>query len=403
MQLSAPEARRLVLAAQGFGQPARQRPPTVADVRRIVRRVAAIRLDSINVVVRAHYLAPYSRLGAYRRSTLDDLAYDRRELFEGWAGGVAFLPVELYPLLESRRATVRARGPVGPSGDRLDAAYVDAVLEEVAERGPLAASELSVATPPRGKWWGWSNSKIAMEFLWESGRLAIAGREDFVRLYDLAERVIPDAVRTAPPLEPEPIRKDLMCRTAEALGVASAHTLVHFFGLHYHQPSGRAARPNWRKVIAELVEEGRLVAVDIDDWTEPAYAAAGARVPKAMDARALLSPFDPLMRGSQVVFGFEQHLGQQLYVPERRRMYGYYVLPFLLGDSIVGRCELKADRSSGTLLVPSAYLEPGEDEVVVAGELAHELRALQSWLGLGRVVVGDRGELADRLRRNLRR
>jgi uncharacterized protein YcaQ len=405
VQLSAAEARRLALAAQGFGKP-RPRQATLADVRRTARRVQAIRLDSINVVVRAHYLAPYSRLGAYRMAALDELVYDRRELFEGWAGGVAFLPTELFPLLETRRATVRARGPVGPSGHRLDAGYVDAVLDEVTQRGPLAASELSVATPPRGKWWGWSNSKIAMEYLWETGQVAIAGREDFVRLYDLAERVLPSDVLRAPTLHPDANRKELMCLTAQALGIATQPMLVHFFGLQYHQLPARVAkgqRPNWGRMVAELVEDGRLVVADVDDAKERAYAVPGASVPRSISARALLSPFDPLMRGSQVFFDFEQHLGQQLYVPERRRIFGYYVLPFLLGDALVGRCELKADRASGTLLVPSAHLEPGHDEAMVAGELAHELRDLQAWLGLGRVVVGDRGDLADRLRRNLRR
>ena len=404
LELSAADARRLVLAAQGFGK-----RPTRATARKVLdsmRRVLAVRIDSINVVARAHEIAPFSRVGAYPLGLLDDLTFEKRQLFEGWANGNALIPIELYPVLDYRRRAFRDSSAVGPNGQRLDPRYVDAVLEEIAARGPLAANELSVAAPPRGKWWGWSNNKIAVEHLWSCGLLAIAGREGFVRLYDIAERVIPAEYLTPDPRSDDEAQKYVLCRSAEAMGVASGRVLATYFGLYFSRVPGagkKRQQPPWPRLIAELVEDGQLLTASIEGWTKPAYVTPSAKPPRTMHARALVSPFDPLMRGpGEEVFGFEQLLAQQLYVPEHRRAYGYYVLPFVLGDEIVARCDLKAARGDRVLLVPGAFLEEGQntDDVVVA--LAAELQALASWLGLDRVIVGDRGDLGAPLKKALR-
>jgi uncharacterized protein YcaQ len=406
VELSRAEARQLVLGAQGFG---RRRPakPTLADVRKVASRLQAIHLDSINVLARSHTLVPFSRLGPYPADALDRLAYDRRELFEGAAGSTYLLPHAFHPLLRYRTDAVRARGAIAPDGTRIDPRFVEAVHDEVAARGPITVRELSDGGPPRGNWWGWSNGKSALEHLWRAGQVAIAGREDFTRLYDLTERVVPAEVLAAPAPSREVAQKELLVRTATVLGLTTAKAIGHLFGLYYdhhalRDASGKLPRPTWPGLVPQLVEEGRLVRVSVEGVREPLLAVPGARVPRTFEARALLSPFDAVLTHAEIVFGFVQRLGQQLYVPASRREYGYYVLPFLLDDELVGRCDLKADRAGSRLLVQSAYTEPGHDRERIAAELAAELRELQAWLGLDGVLVGDRGDLTDLLRTALR-
>ena len=407
MELSLVEARGLALGAQGFGR--RPAKAAMAHVRKTASKVLAIHIDSINVLVRSHYLIAYSRLGAYPMDAIDTLAYKRRELFEGWAHSTGLMPLHLYPLLRYKMQWRRQASARSPNGEWIDPAFVDQVYDEVAARGPLTVGELSSGNASRGAWWGWSHGKTALEYLLYCGRVAVAGREDFTRLYDIAERVIPGAVLDAPAPDPEESQKQLICLAANALGVATARQLVWYFGLHQNYaapkgPNGKAPRATWPRLVRELVDEGRLNAVEVETWPEPGYMFPSARIPRSIDVRALLSPFDELVRSSaELTFGFTQHLGQQLYVPAAKRMYGYYVLPFLLGDQLVGRCDLKADRQSRALLVQSAYVEPGHDAKRVAGELADELRQLQTWLDLDRTVVADRGDLAVALKRSLRR
>ena len=407
MELSRSDARRLVLSAQGF---AAKRPaaPKLGDVRKVAHRLRAIHLDSINVLVRSHHLVPFSRLGPYPMDALDVLTYERRELFEGSATSTYLLPVEVHPLLRYKMDGHRSQGAWSPNGVRIDPRFVDAVYDEVAARGPLTVQELSNGGSPKGNWWGWSNGKSALEHLWRCGRVAIAGREDFTRVYDLAERVLPAAVLAAPAPDSVESQKQLLCLTAEVLGLTTAKGIAHLFGLHYdhhrlRDAHGKLPRPTWPRLLPELVEDGRLAPVSVEGCAEPMYAAPAARVPRGVDARALLSPFDRVLAHAEPVFGFVQHLARQLYVPESRREYGYYVLPFLLGDELVGRCDLKADRQGRQLLVQAAYTEPGHDERRVATALAAELRAMQRWLGLAGVLVAERGDLAGALRTALRR
>lgn len=405
-QLSNLEGRRLILHAQGF----RRRPakPTLTDVRRVAQRVGAIRIDSINVIVRSHCLVPYSRLGPYPMEALQTLAYERGVLFEGSARGTSFMPVHLYPLLRYRMAAEQAAGAQGPRGERLHDAYLEHVYQDVAARGPLMARELLEPGESRGKWWGWSDGKIALEHLLSCGRLAVAGRENFNRLYDLAERVIPGEALDAPaPDEGESV-KQLLVLAAQSLGVAAGLELVFYFdvrGVPTITADGRRKyrRFPWKQILAELVEEGRLIEVDVEDWPTLGYMVPGTRVPPAVHVRALLSPFDSMMWGmADVAFDFGQPLAQQLYVPADRRIFGYYVLPFVLGEAFVGRCDLKADRKAHKLQVQSAYVESGQSRTHVAHELAAELRDLRAWLGLDGIEVADQGDLAPALRKALR-
>jgi hypothetical protein len=341
-------------------------------------------------------------------AAMDKLAYDRHELFECWGKAACLMPVELYPLLRHRMTAQLAASPWSPGDVAPEGAYIKSVYDEVAERGPLAAGDLSDPGSSRGKWWGWNSGKMALEHLLACGQLAVADRRRFTRLYDITERVIPARVLDLPAPGPEEAQKALICNTVRALGVAGGSQLGGYFGLHSHRivvrgPDGKRPRPIWRRLVAELVEESRLVQAAIEGSPKPGYLLPGTRHVRAINARALLSPFDTIMWGSaELLCGFTNPLSQQLYVPAERRIYGYYVLPFLLGDTLVGRCDLKADRGRRALLVQGAYVEPGHDPKHVAAELAVELRQMQMWLGLDTIEVAERGDLAAPLRSAMR-
>jgi uncharacterized protein YcaQ len=402
-ELSPAEARRIALGAQGFTgrRPSR---PGVAAVTRLASRLGAIQIDSVNAVVRSHYLPAFSRLGPYAPGHLDAASYRHRRLFEYWGHEASLLPVELNPLLRWRMERyARAGTPDNPEAsvdgrmvrfarERRD--YVNAVLEEVAARGPLAASELSDPGRGNGPWWGWADGKVALEYLFTSGALAIAGRRNFARLYDLPERVIPGEVLAIPTPPPDEARRQLLAHAAQALGVATAGDLADYF---------RIGLLEGRRCVAELVEEGTVVSVRVRGWKDTAYLHAGVVAPRRVTARALLSPFDSLTwerNRTERLFGFRYRL--EIYTPEARRVHGYYVLPLLLGDRLVARADVRADRSAGTLRVPAAFAEERVSVPHVAAALAGELRRLAGWLGLDRVEAGARGDLAPALRRALR-
>lgn len=405
MELSLAEARRLAVAAQGFGK--KPSKPNIGHVRKLASKVHAFQIDSVNVLVRSHYLPAFARLGPYPMQAIDTLAYKRRELFEFWTHAACLLPIELYPLLRYRMLAHREASPWTPGRSTPDGAYIEKVYNEVAERGPITARELSEPGKRRGKWWGWNDGKTALEHLFASGLVAIAGRRGFERLYDITERVIPREVIDAPSPDPDESKKQLICMAAKSRGVAV--TGLRSFGLDQARAErrkgadGQRPKPVGKRLIAELVEEGRLVPVEVEGWAHQAYISPGARVPPSVDARALLSPFDSLMwADTERIFGFKQFLAQQLYVPAERRVYGYYVLPFLLGETLVARCDLKADRQRRVLMVQSVFLEPGQDGKRVVGQLADELHDMQTWLELGGIEVADRGDLARQLKRSVR-
>jgi uncharacterized protein len=414
--LSGEEARRLAVGSQGFGpRPAR---PGLSHLRRLALSLHALQIDSVNVVVRSHYLPAFARLGPYRIEDLDLLAYQKRELFEYWGHEACLLPISLYPLLRHRmnKHAERTEQYIRSKRGR----YMAAVYAQVAERGPLTAGELTNPGKQSKGWWGWwgsGNGKATLEHLYDAGMVAIAGRRNFARQYDITERVIPRAALAAAAPDSEEAMKQLICLAAKAYGVGTSGDLTGYFhidGWRDRIPPGprwtwsngsgrRRAKPIAKRLISELVEEKRLVSVQVEGWNEPAYLHPRARVPAAVDACGFVSPFDSLVWDRQRlerVFGMKYRI--EMYTPAPRRTYGYYVCPFLLGDNLAARCDLKADRERGVLLIRGAFLEPGQDGRRVAVEAAGELRRMQSWLGLDGIEVGDRGDLAAMLGRAVR-
>ena len=335
-----------------------------------------IQIDSVNVLSRAHYLPGFARLGPYEREALDRAAhYAPRRLFEYWGHEASLMPVELQPLLRWRMARAHDEAWGGMRRvARERPELLEEVLEQVRERGPLAARDLAEERPrPSGPWWDWSESKKAIELLFWSGEVTSARRRNFERFYDLPERVLPRAVLDTPTPSEEDAQRELVRRAAISLGVAALPELRDYFRL-----PAAAVRPR----VAELVEAGELVPVEVEGWDTPAYLHRDARIPRAVDARALLGPFDNLLweRGRvERLFGF--HFRLELYVPKPKRVHGYYVLPLLLGDRLVARVDLKADRQAGRLRVIATHHEP-DAPAETAGALREELALLADWLGL---------------------
>jgi uncharacterized protein len=378
--LSAAEARRLALAAQGFADPRPDKRPGGWDLRRVMRRVGLLQIDSVNVLERAHYLPAFSRLGPYPRELLDRASQRApRRLFEYWGHEASLLPVELHPLLRWRmeRAADDAWGGMRRIR-RERPQLVEELLAQVDERGPVTASELAEAEPRRsGPWWDWSDVKRALEWLFWSGQVSSARRRRFERLYDLPQRVLPAAVLAAPTPPVADAQRELVRIAARSLGVAAERDLRDYFRL----PTAET-----RLRIAELVEAGELAPVAVEGWGRtPAYLAVGARIPRMIEARALVGPFDSLLwerSRIQRLFGFDYRL--EIYVPKRKRRHGYYVLPFLLGDQLVARVDLKADRAANVLLARAIHLEDGAPSDT-GEQLRTELEAMAAWLGLDRV------------------
>jgi uncharacterized protein len=402
--LSSAEARRLALGSLGFGAKRPARAGT-EHVRATGNRLGAIQIDSVNVLARAHYLPTFSRYGPYPSTALDDLAHAKREFFEYWGHAACFLPIDLYPLMRWRMANqIEAWAGLGKKRTR----FMEAVLSEVAGRGPLAAGELSNGGKSTGPWWGWSDGKEALDLLFRQGRLAIAGRRHFERLYDVPERVLPRAVLDAAPVPAADAKKSLLVRAARAMGVGTKKDIAQYFHIDAWWDrltvNGRRAPASLDRLFDELVEDGRLARVRVEAWTQPAFVVNGARVPREADVRAIVSPFDPVLwerKWTKAVFGFDYQI--EIYVPGPKRIYGYYVLPFLMGDRFAARVDLKADRKMATLIVHAAYVEPGFDPRAVASALAAELRSMASWLSLESFAVGLKGNLARPLTRALAR
>lgn len=404
--LSAAAARRIALAAQGFAQPRPKGRLDVRHVRGVLSHIGLLQLDSVNVLSRSHYLPLFSRLGPYPHELIDRMAAHsgpgvrehgwpspaRRELFEYWGHEASLLPVDCHRLLRWRMA--RADREAWGSIRRLSAEkpeLIAEVLEMVRERGPIRASETghSRAKGP-AEMWSWHDGKIALEYLFYDGRVAAAGRRNFERLYDLPERVLPPAALEAPTPSEEDAQRELVRISARCLGVATEPDLGDYF---------RLPRASSKARVAELVESGELLPVAVEGWDAPAYLWPSARRPRRITARALLSPFDSLVwcrPRTERLFSFRYRL--EIYTPAVKRVHGYYVLPFLLGDRLVARVDLKADRKASTLRVLGAFSEPGHDQDEVAGELAAELELMRGWLSLERVSVRAHGDLASSLK-----
>lgn len=389
-RLSTAQARRVALAAQGFlDKP--HAPPTMRTLQRTLERTGVLQVDSVNVLQRAHYMPLYSRMGPYDVDLLRRASEQRpRRMVEYWAHVQAFMPVELWPFMQHRMEGYRAtRGKWGFVAT--DEALERRLLEEIRERGASTARDLDDGLPrQKDNWgWNWSHTRRMLDFLFTSGAVAIAGRNtQFEIRYDLPERVIPPAVLALPTPSAADAHRELVRRAARSHGVATVQDLRDYY---------RMSVADTATAVAELVEEGELLPVTVDGWRRPAYLHRDARLPRRVGARALLSPFDPVVwerARTEALFDF--HYRIEIYVPAEKRVHGYYVLPFLLGDRIVARVDLKADRRAGCLLVQGAYAEPGAP-AETAEELAAELLRLAGWLGLSDVVVAPRGDLAGPL------
>jgi uncharacterized protein len=387
--LSLSEARRLALAAQGFALP---RPAGLVDaghLGRTIQQLGLLQIDFVNVLLPAHYMVPFSRLGPYERSRLDQVVYRQRQFTEQWAHEASILPVESWPLLRHRMEKHRVRPYGFESFLEENPEYVERVLHEVRTRGPLTAGDLpepeGVGRRIPGSWFG-SFPRAVLESHFGRGVLAVADRRaNFARVYDLTERVLP-AEHHRRRLERDEAQRELLRLAARAHGVGTAGDLADY----YRMPI-REARPR----LAELVGAGALREVRVEGWREPAYLHPEAQLPPRIEARALLSPFDPVVwyrQRAARLFGFDYRI--EIFVPQGQRKWGYYVLPFLLGERLVARVDLKADRRARRLLVLAAYLEPNAKPAAVAAALAGELRTLAAWLDLDAVAVGRRGGLA---------
>ena len=356
-----------------------------------------LQIDAVNVLARAHFVPLFSRHGPYDVDHLDAAAYGpSRVLFEYWGHQASLLPTSLHPLFRWRMEEA-ARGDGIYGGlmrfGRERRKYIDEVLAEVRKRGPVRAGELTSSRPRTAGWWGWSDAKRALEWLFWAGFVTTSTRKNFERLYDVPERVLLPEILALPTPSIADAKRDLLRISARALGIATEDDLADYFRLRL-----RDIRPR----IVELIEEGALRAVRIDGIAKPTYLASSAKVPKTATGRALLSPFDPLVwyrARTERLFGFRYRI--EIYTPEHLREHGYYVLPFLDGEALAARVDLKAAREESTLLVQAVHLEPGSDAGKTAASLAEELRDVATWLGLENISVARKGSLATALRRCL--
>ncbi len=388
--LSASQARRIALAAQGFLDPVHA-VPTLRTFARTVQRTGVLQVDSVNVLQRAHYMPLYSRMGPYDVDLLTRASAGRqqRRMVEYWAHVQALMPVELWPVMQHRMALYREQR--GKWWLDVPSEVTSAVLAEVGARGASTARDLDDGAPRRKDHWGWnwSQSRKALDLLYMVGDLAVAGRtSQFEVVYDLPERVLPDAVLALPTPSPGDAHLELVRRAARSHGVATLRCLADYYRMRTDQV---------RPAVQTLLETGELTPVAIEGWSRPAYLHRDARLPRRLAARALLSPFDPVVwerERTERLFDFFYRI--EIYTPVEKRVHGYYVLPFLLGEQLVGRVDLKADRRAGVLIVRGAYAEPGAP-AETAEQLAEELDVVRGWLGLAAVRVEPRGDLSPAL------
>ncbi|RUP05308.1 MAG: winged helix-turn-helix domain-containing protein [Mycobacterium sp.] len=395
-RLTAAQARRIAVAAQGFSEPRPGGVVTRAHLRRLISRIQVLQLDSVSVAVRAHYAPVFSRLGPYDRDMLDSAAWGppkSRLLAEYWVHEAALMAVDDWPLLRWRMRQYR-HGRWGTHIVKANPQLADDIVAAVAELGPSTAGQIEThleAAPRRAKgaWWNRSDTKWVCEALFASGVLTTATRVGFARHYDLVERVLPAEVLTREVDDDEAVR-ELTLRAATALGVGTEADIRDYFRL-----SAQQTKP----AIAGLVAAGEIETVDVEGWSAPGYLRAGRTVPRRDRGTALLCPFDPLIFfRPRVERIFDFHYRIEIYTPAAKRQYGYYVWPFLLDGELVARVDLKADRAGDTLQVVGAFGEPDIAWPRVAAALADELSQMASWLELSRVEVADRGDLAAELR-----
>lgn len=395
------QARRLALSAQGFAVPAPRTAIRAAHLSRVIERLGVVQIDSVNALVRSHYLPLFSRLGGYPQALLDQLAWGRnrqRKLFEYWGHEASLLPLELYPLLRWRMERARQGQGIYQQLARFGREQqptIARVLAAVTEQGALGAGSLSTREERAGPWWDWSAEKHALEWLFAAGLVTVAGRRGFERLYDLPERVLPAALLRQPLLDEAQAQRGLLLQAANALGVATEKDLRDYYRLSPADSRGR---------LAELVEEGALQVFAVQGWSQPAYCPNSFRLPRKVATSALLSPFDSLVwerERTERLFDFRYRL--EIYTPVHKRVYGYYVLPFLYNERIAARVDLRAERASDRLAIHAVHEEEhGLDEAGMQA-LADNLWCMAAWLGLNRVQLNCPRASAARLRLALAR
>ncbi len=395
VRLSLAEARRIALAAQGFD---RARPPGKPDVRhfrRVIDTLGLLQLDYVNVLMPAQFLVLWSRLGAYDREYFERFIYDRGEYTEQWAHEASIVPAGTWPLLAYRRQAyeMSKHNPLRKLRGRK--AYLDTVLEQVRRDGAVTANDVPPAPGPKRNPGDWHRpmSRWALEYHFARGDLAVRKRlPNFQRVYDLPERVLANH-HLAGELSVEEAQTELLRKAAASLGVATLQDLAD-----YYRMSPRVAAP----LVENLVKAGELQPISVEGWSETAYLSPQARLPRSIDGVSLLSPFDPVVwfrpRAERL---FDFHYRIEIYVPAAKRRWGYYVLPFRVGDRIVGRVDLKADRKARQLLVLNAHEEDSIDVEHCCDSLATELHALSAWLGLEEVRVERSNRFADSLARSV--
>jgi uncharacterized protein len=398
-ELSSEEARWLAIDAQGLGRPRPSGPVGRRQLRTAIGGAGLLQLDAINVLARTQFLVLFSRLGAYDVARLHQMSGPGGELFEYWGRMASLLPTAHQPLFRWR---MEQHGPYGDSPtyglrrqawQEVHAGYIASVLREVRDRGPLRASQLSDPRRRDGEWWERrSVGRQALEFLFTKGELAAWRTEGFERVYDLPERVIPEVVLSLPTPPVDEAHRRLLALAARSLGVATISDLAGYYLVKQKTAKAR---------LAELLEAGELVEVAVDGWRDAGYMLPDVRLRRPTRQHAtLLSPFDSLIwerNRTRRLFGFDYRI--EVYTPAPDRRYGYFVLPLLLGDRLVARLDLKADRNTSTLRVVSAFIESGADPDGVASAAAPELDALRAWLQLRGIAVERRGNFARRLRR----
>ena len=393
MRLSLDQARRMALSAQGFTEPKVRGRVDVRHFRKVLKRLGVVQLDSVNVFARTHYMPFFSRLGPYDRDALDRWLWRSGDVFEYWAHEASLLPVEDHPLF-------RFRMEAGWHWERLERMLeerpdlLDQIEAEVAEKGPLRTAHLTdPGDRPSPGMWNWSDGKVALEALFLVGRVTTAYRENFVRYYDITSRVIPAQVLAMPTPDAESAQAELLKKAARALGVGTYDDLADYY---------RIRGPKARPLIEKLVADGDLIEAQVEGWDRAAYVHPGAVIPRRVEGSALLSPFDSLVwhrPRAERLFGFRYRI--EIYTPAPKRVYGYYVLPYLLDGRLVARVDLKSDRKSGRLQVKGAFAEEDVDLPAVATSLAADLERTAEWLGLAEVEIHPNGDLAASLAKAL--
>jgi uncharacterized protein len=393
--LSIAEARRVALAAQGFDFPGRNTPVTWSHIKKTISQINLLQIDSVNVLVRSHYLPVFSRLGAYDHATLDARTFHnkKRTMFECWSHEASLVPLELHPFMRWRME--RAKNHKGKYGAmsrfaRDEKDFLATLLKFIQRNGPTAVSDFPDSGKGEGGWWGWSRGKLAFETLFDQGLITTSARPSFERIYDVPENVIPPEILNAPtPSETDTFRH-LLDLSGRALGIGTEFDLRDYFRLPVAET---------KVALAELIENGTLIPVTVEDWKHQAYIHRDAKLPRKAGGTALVSPFDPLVwerARAERLFNF--HYRIEIYTPAAKRKYGYYVLPFLMGDRFAARVCLKADRQAGVLRANASHLELHAGAGETAEALSNELLLMSQWLGLDGVEVGAKGNLAKQLK-----